>query len=93
MNALITNLDDRMADRNHTKPFRLLPTVCLSSVQVRKLSCMSFATDLPSGKTPILLRSKMKRWISYYQRFKKKKKKSKKTTKKKRELMEVLPLN
>ena len=31
MNALITNLDDRMAHRNHTKPFRLLPTVCLSS--------------------------------------------------------------
>ena len=31
MNALTTNLDDHMADRNHTELFRLLPIVCLSS--------------------------------------------------------------
>ena len=47
---------------------------------------MSFATDLPSGKTLTLLRSEMKRWISYYQRIKKKKKKSRETAKKKKRI-------
>ena len=30
MNDLITNLQDRMSDRNHTEIFALLPSVCLS---------------------------------------------------------------
>ena len=47
---------------------------------------MSFATDLPSGKTPTLLRNEMKRWISNYQRINKKKKKSKETAKKKKRI-------
>ena len=56
------------------------------TVQLRKLSRMSFATDLPYSKTPILLRSEMKRWISHYQRIKKKKEKSKETAKKKKRI-------
>ena len=30
MNDLITNLQDRMSDRNHTEIFALLPSICLS---------------------------------------------------------------
>ena len=30
MNAVITNLDDRMTNRNHTELFGLLPKVCLT---------------------------------------------------------------
>ena len=87
MNALITNLGDRMEDRNHTELFSLLPTVCLSPQfnfenSVSSL-LRSFATDLPSGKTPIIFRSEMKRWISYCQNIEKKKKDSEKSAKKK----------
>ena len=78
MNALITNLGDCMEERNHTEPFSLLPTVCLSPQfnfenSVSSL-LRSFATGLPSGKTPIIFRSEMKRWISYCQNIEKKKK-------------------
>ena len=30
MNDLITNLQDRMSDSNHTEIFALLPSICLS---------------------------------------------------------------
>ena len=65
-----------MADRSDTELFSLLPTVCLlrQFSFENSVACLlqSFATDLPSGKTPILFRSEMKRWISYRQRIKKK---------------------
>ena len=75
MNVLITNLDDRIADKNHTELFSLLSTVYLPP-QVNfenSVICLlqSFVTGLLSGKTPIIFQSEMKRWISYFQRFKK----------------------
>ena len=77
-----------MADRNHIELFSLLPTVCLSPPFnfENSVVCLlqSFVIDLPSGKTPILFRSEMKRWISYCQRIKKKKEDSKTNAKKKK---------
>ena len=75
INVLITNLDDRIADKNHTELFSLLSTVYLPP-QVNfenSVICLlqSFVTGLLSGKTPIIFQSEMKRWISYFQRFKK----------------------
>ena len=88
MSALITSLDERMADRNHTERFSLQPTVCLSPQfnLENSTACLlqSLPTDLPSGKTPILFRSQMKSWISYCQRIKKKIEDSKKASKEKR---------
>ena len=50
MNALIANLDDLMADRNHSELHSLLPTICLSpQFNFKKLvACLlqSYATDL-----------------------------------------------
>ena len=50
MNALITNLDDLMADRNHSELHSLLPIICLSpQFNFEKLvACLlqSYATDL-----------------------------------------------
>ena len=73
MGDLVTNLSDRMADRSHTELFSLLPSVCLSpqfnfETSVSSL-LKSFATDLPSGKTPIIFRSEMKRWVSYCEKI------------------------
>ena len=87
MNALMSNLNNGMADRSQTKPFSLLPKVCLSPQFRYKISVacflQSFTTDLPSGKKLILFRIEMKRWISYCQRIEKKKENSKKTQRKK----------
>ena len=96
VNALITNLDDRTADRNYTKLFSSLPTICLSPQFnfENSVGCLlqSFGTDLPSGKTPILFWSEMESWISHSQSIKKKDSKNT-ANKKKRELMGVLHMN
>ena len=87
MNALMSNLNNRMADRSQTKPFSLLPKVCLSPQFnfENSVACFlqSFRTDLPSGKKLILFWSEIKRWIRYCQRIEKKKENSKKTERKK----------
>ena len=46
MNALVINMDDRMADCNHTELFSLLPTVCLSQRPTSKTQLHAFCNHL-----------------------------------------------
>lgn len=68
MDALIINLYDRMADRNHTDLFTLLPSVCLSSqfdVDVTATLLLNAFCDDLSTNTASLFRSELKRWVKF----------------------------
>ena len=94
MNALTSNLNDRMADGNHTELFTLLPAVCLSSQSnfENSVACLLQLTYL-IVKHLSFYGARWNVGLATTKGSRKRRRRVKKPQRKKRELMGVLHLS